>query len=373
MTPATMARMLPDGRRLGAHLPLGNGMVKAADRAAEIGANALQIFGDNPTAWKRRAEPPAEQAAFRLRLSLHGIAPLVVHASYLVNLAGPDPEFFERSIGLLAAELRDAPGLGARHVNVHVGSHRGSGVEVGTERLADGIVRALSLADDGTGDGKDDRASGLPEDLTILLENSSGAGWGLGVDVPELAGIAEAIDRRHVPRERVGFCLDTAHAWGAGHDLRDPEAIDALLAEFDLRIGLDRLPVVHLNDSKSALGSRMDRHEHLAAGQIGAVGMAHLLRHPLLAHVAFILETPGMDEGYDAINVARAVALARGEPLVPLPPGALTLGGSRSRAPALAATDRASLDDAARDDSERADLDVELEPLADPSETPLGR
>jgi deoxyribonuclease-4 len=329
-----MARMLPDGRRLGAHLPLGDGMVKAADRAAEIGANALQIFGDNPTAWKRRAEPAAEQAAFRERLAELGIAPLVVHASYLINLAGPDPDFFARSIELLAAELRDAPGLGARHVNVHIGSHRGSGLETGIERLADGIVRTLERA----AEGAEEDGTGEPaQSPTLLLENSSGGGWGLGVSVLELAQIAEAIDGRGVSRDRLGFCLDTAHAWGAGIDLSDPLAIDTLLEEFQRRIGLDRLAVIHLNDSKSALGSRMDRHEHVGAGQIGETGMAHILRHPLLAHVAYILETPGMDEGYDAINIARAVALARGEPLAPLPPGALTLRGSRSRSAGLAA------------------------------------
>jgi deoxyribonuclease-4 len=334
-----MARMLPDGRRLGAHLQVGDGMVKAADRAAEIGATALQIFGDNPTAWKRRAERPTEQAAFRDRLDEHGIEPLVVHASYLINLAGPDPELFERSVALLAAELRDAPGIGARYVNVHIGSHRGEGVEAGVERLADGLAGALSAAARGNIDTDVDGTDATDAAAIVLLENSSGGGWGLGVDVPELVAIAEAIERRGIPRSRVGFCLDTAHAWGAGHDLSDPDATDTLLAEFEAEIGLDRLPVIHLNDSKSALGSRMDRHEHIGAGQIGEAGMARLLRHPLLAHVAYVLETPGMDEGYDAINVARAVALARDEPLAPLPPGALTLRGSRSRAAGPATSD----------------------------------
>jgi len=334
--------MLPDGRRLGAHLPVGDGLVRAADRAGAIGANALQIFGDNPTAWTRRAGPSAEQNAFRARLAQHDISPLVVHASYLVNLAGPDADFFERSVGLLAAELRDAPGVGASHVNVHVGSHRGSGVEAGTERLADGIVRALALAAEQRAEGELGDEGPPPEPATILLENSSGGGGGLGANVPELAGIADAIDRRGVPPDRVGFCLDTAHAWGAGYDLSDPIATDALLDEFGRRIGFDRLRVIHLNDSKSGLGSRTDRHEHVGAGQIGEVGMAHLLRHPLLADVTYILETPGMDEGYDAINIARAVALARGEPLHPLPPGALTLRGSRSRSAAAAAPDGSS-------------------------------
>ncbi|HEX5823638.1 MAG TPA: TIM barrel protein [Candidatus Limnocylindrales bacterium] len=336
--------MLPDGRRLGAHLNVADGMIKAADRAAAIGATALQIFGDNPTAWTRRTEPASDRSAFRARLAEQGIDPLVVHASYLVNLAGPDPGFFERSIGLLAAELRDAVGAGARHVNVHIGSHRGTGVEVGIERLAEGILRTLEAADadaDGAGaaGAAGDDGAGAAIEPSILLENSSGGGGGLGVDVNELAAIAAAIERRGIPRGRVGFCLDTAHAWGAGHDLSDPATTDELLAAFDAQIGLDRLPVVHLNDSKSGLGSRMDRHEHIGAGQIGEVGMAHLLRHPLLADVAYILETPGMDQGYDAINIARAIALARGEPLAPLPPGALTIPGSRSRTATAVASD----------------------------------
>ena len=128
-----------------------------------------------------------------------------------------------------------------------------------------------------------------------------------------------------------GFCLDTAHAWGAGYRLSDPDATDALLAAFDARLGIGRLRMVHLNDSKSELGSHTDRHEHVGAGQIGEAGMAHILRHPSLASVTYFIETPGMDEGYDAINIARARALAAGHPLEPLPPGAMNVRGSRAR------------------------------------------
>jgi deoxyribonuclease-4 len=187
------------------------------------------------------------------------------------------------------------------------------------------------MADEPTDAAETEGAGPPATPPTILLENSSGGGWGLGVGVDELAAIAAAIERRGIPRGRVGFCLDTAHAWAAGIDLSDPISTDAFLLDFEARIGLARLPLVHINDSKSAIGSRMDRHEHVGAGQIGEAGVAYLLRHPLLARATYILETPGMDEGYDAINVARAVALARGEPLDPLPPGALTLRGSRSR------------------------------------------
>src|SRR4051812_516833 len=136
--------MLPDGRRLGAHVPLGAGMVKAADRAQEIGATTVQIFGDNPTAWRRRQGPPAEQAAFRDRLAAHGIAPIAIHAAYLVNLAGPDEDFFERSVSVLASELRCAAGFAATLVNVHTGSHRDTSPEEGIRRLAEGVARVIS-------------------------------------------------------------------------------------------------------------------------------------------------------------------------------------------------------------------------------------
>ena len=314
-----MPRMLPDGRRLGAHLPLGGGMVKAVERAHEIGADALQIFADNPTAWRRRLEPPAEQPAFRARLRDLGIGPVAIHAPYLVNLAGPDDDLFGRSVVVLAGDLRAAPGFLGRFVNVHVGSHRGSGVAAGTTRLADGLALVLAEVDDG------------PDAAMVVLENAPGSGFGLGTSVAELADIADAAAARGVPSGRLGFCLDTAHAWAAGIDLSDPASTDAALAGFDARIGLDRLVMIHLNDSKSERGSHSDRHAHLGAGRIGVAGLAHVLRHPALAHVTYYLETPGMDEGYDAVNVARAHDIAAGIPLHELPPGALEIGGSRAR------------------------------------------
>ena len=311
--------MLPDGRRLGAHLPLATGMLKAVDRARDIGANALQIFTDNPTAWKRRAEPPRELDAFRERTRELDIRPISVHASYLVNLAGSNAESYERSIVMLAHELRQAPTFGARYVNVHIGSHLGLGVAAGIERLGEGVLRTITAADE---------AAGAATPTMLVLENSAGSGGGLGTSVEELASIEEKISGLGIPDDRVGFCIDTAHAWGAGIDLASPSAIDDFIAAFDDRIGLGRLVLIHLNDSRSDRGSRTDRHEHLGAGQIGPEGLAHVLRHPRLAHVTYLLETPGMDVGYDAINLARARDLVAGTPLGQLPPEAFELRGS---------------------------------------------
>ena len=314
-----MPRMPPDPRRIGAHLPLATGMVKAVERAREIGADAMQIWTDNPTAWRRRSEPPAELDAFVEGLRANDIRPVSIHAAYLCNLAGPDPTFFASTIGILATELRGAPAFGARLVNVHIGSHRDSGVAAGVARVAEGIRLTLAEVDDG------------PDAAMLVLENSAGSGWGLGTNVQELSAIADAADREGVPRHRLGFCLDAAHAWGAGIDLSDPAAIDAFLADFDARIGLDRLVLIHANDSRSERGSRLDRHEHLGAGRIGPVGLGHLLRHPDAAHAVAILETPGMDEGYDAVNLARARALVAGLPLDALPAAAFELRSAKAR------------------------------------------
>jgi deoxyribonuclease-4 len=336
-----MAAMLPDGRPIGVHLALADGMVKAADRAAAIGASAIQIFTDNPSAYRRRTGPSPELGAFRDRLAEHGIAPLAIHGSYLINPAAADDLLHERSIELLTSELTVARTFGARFVNIHIGSHRGAGVEAGIARVVSAVERALAAAggesagaaaggatDDAPADGKP--WSGV--EPTITLENSPGSGAGLGVDLDELVAIATALDHAGVARDRVGFCLDTAHAWGAGIDLADPIATDAFLGGFADRIGLDRLPLLHLNDSRSELGSRVDRHEHLGAGRIGAAGLTNLLCHPALASATIILETPGMDVGYDAINLQRAFALARREALDPLPAEAFALSGSRARA-----------------------------------------
>jgi deoxyribonuclease-4 len=320
LLPAEPRPGLPGGRRLGAHLPLGPGMVRAAERARAIGADSLQLFADNPTAWRRRAELPHELPAFRARVAELGLGPLAIHAAYLVNLAGPDAAFFERSLVVLSRELAVAPAYGARFVNVHVGSHRGTGVEAGIARVAEGVARVLAEAPQG------------PDAATLVLENSAGSGDGLGTSVDELARILDAIGARGVAAGRVALCLDTAHLWGAGVAIGTAEDVDALVEAIAARIGLERVSMVHLNDSKALFASRADRHQHLAAGEIGSDGLARVLTHPALAHVAYYLETPGMDEGYDAVNMARARDLAAGVRPAPLPQEALELRGSRARA-----------------------------------------
>jgi deoxyribonuclease IV len=309
----------PDAPRVGIHLPLPYGLRRAAERAGEIGARTVQVFVDNPTAWTRRKSPPRGLAEFRTRLAELDIAPIAVHASYLVNLAGPDPTFREASLEVLAADMAAAREYGASIVNVHTGSHRDTSVEAGIERIAAGVVDVLRRSPGGARSGRTET------EPVLALETAAGGGWSVGTNLEELAAIAERAAALGVSEQRLGFCLDVAHAWGAGVAMDDPDAIDAWLETFDRELGLGRLAMVHLNDSRSERGSRTDRHEHIGAGRIGARGLAHLLTHPRLRSIPFVLETPGMDEGYDGINLERCWALIAGVAIDPLPPAAFEL------------------------------------------------
>lgn len=305
------------GRRIGPHLPLSGGLLKAAERAREIGATAVQVFADNPTAWRRRTEPPAGIDRFRARLAELDIGPLAIHASYLVNLCGSDEEFRRRSVETLIAEMRMAVHYGARFVNVHIGSHKGLGREEGIARLAAGLLEI-------------DRAVGRAPDVPLLvLENSAGMGDGVGSRLEDLVGILEAATTAGLEPERLGFCLDTAHLWGAGYDLDDPEALDRLLLRFDAELGPRYLRMLHLNDSRATRGSQRDRHEHIGAGLIGQRGMTALLTHPRLADVPAYLETPGMDLGYDRVNMDRVRRLIAGRELPRLPARAFAARSAR--------------------------------------------
>jgi deoxyribonuclease-4 len=283
-------------------------MVRAVERTVAIGSTAIQVFSDNPTAWRRRAAPPADLPAFRVALAEHDVAPLVIHGPYLLNLASPDDPLWERSIATLAGEMRTAATWGAAFVNVHMGSHRGSGAEPGVDRIGTAVARVLA------------EVPPEPGGPLLVLENSAGGGDGIGGTPEELLAVLQSSLARGADPARIAFCLDTAHAWGAGFDLSRPSVADGLLDRFDALLGPGRLVLVHLNDSRAALGSHADRHEHIGAGRIGGAGMGYILRHPRLRDVPFILETPGMDEGMDAVNMARVRALLAGEPLPPLEP-----------------------------------------------------
>ncbi len=277
----------------------------AARRSRQIGARALQIFSDNPTAWRRRPEPPADAADFVDYAAREGIEVISIHASYLINLAGSAEPFASQSREGLIVEMQRAPTYGATLVNTHIGSHRGVGREAGLRRIVESVSAILAAS---------------PPSVRLVLENSSGGGDLLGSRLEELAAIVEAVG---ADADRLALCLDTAHLWGAGYDVSTADGAMAVIDRFDQLIGLDRLAMVHLNDSRSLLGSRTDRHEHVGAGQIGPLGLGAVLRDPRLARTPFIMETPGADEGWDAVNLRRAWMLWNGATELPiLPPKA---------------------------------------------------
>ena len=287
----------------------------AARRSRQIGARALQIFSDNPMAWRRRPEPPADAEEFIAYAAREGIETISIHASYLINLAGSAEPFASQSRAGLIVEMQRAPLYGATLVNTHIGSHRGVGAAAGLRRIVESVRTILAES---------------PPSVRLVLENSSGGGDLLGSRVEELALILEGVG---AGADALGFCLDTAHLWGAGYDISTAEGAGAVVDRFEALIGLDRLPMVHLNDSRSLLGSLADRHEHVGAGQIGAVGLGAFLRDPRLASTTFIMETPGTDEGYDAVNLRRAYQLWNGAIELPvLPPKAFKTNRRSTRA-----------------------------------------
>jgi deoxyribonuclease-4 len=317
-----------DSKRLiGPHLQLGQGLLKAAERAATIGATAVQVFTDNPVAWRRREDLPAELPEFRQRLAVAGIVSIAVHAPYLVNLCGADDEFWRRSVATMAHELVVGRAYGAGHVVMHIGSHKGLERADGIQRLVRGLGAVLEQADrTAPADGP------LPR---LVLENAAGTGDGIGSSLEDLADILGAADKASLPLKRLGVCLDTAHLWGGGYDIGSPTWVDWFSERAERLVGQENVVMLHLNDSRVELGSRLDRHEHVGAGKIGREGLRDLLNQAWLRSLPTFLETPGMDTGYDAINLERALLLADGQELPVLPPEAFNLrrGAKRSGPP----------------------------------------
>ncbi len=286
------ARASLGSRRVGPHLPIRHGLPAVADRAWHLGSGVIQVFTGDPRAWEARAEPPPGVDELRVALGRHDIL-LVTHASYLVNLAGPDDAARARAIDRMRREMAAAAAFGARVVTVHVGSHKGAGVEVGIERAGESVARILD---------------GLPHDASsprIALEDSAGQGDAIGVSVEELGSILAAAERHGADPARMGICLDTAHLWGAGVPLDDGSEVDRLMDATQRCVGQGRLLLIHLNDSQARGGSRTDRHEHIGDGAIGRASLGRFLAHPLTQGVPVVLETPGIDDGWDAVDMAR--------------------------------------------------------------------
>jgi deoxyribonuclease-4 len=266
---------------LGAHLSIAGGVDKSFDRAKELNCTAFQIFTKSNRQWQAKDLTTEEVARYHQMGQETGIAPVVCHASYLLNLGTPDEALWQKSLNALRTELERCELLKIPYLVLHPGSHMGSGVEAGLARLTQGL------------DLVHEQLPGYQ--VKIALEITAGQGAALGVTFEE---IARAIAACRQP-ERLVVCFDTCHALAAGYEFRTPESYQAVMAEFDEVIGLARLQVFHLNDSQKELGSHVDRHTHIGEGCIGLEPFGYFLNDPRFKEVPFLIETPVEEDPED--------------------------------------------------------------------------
>jgi deoxyribonuclease-4 len=274
----------------GAHVSAAGGISKAIDRIEEIGGDAVQVFTQSPRMWKPTAHASEEVDRFRARRREAKIEAVACHALYLVNLASRDDDVREKSRLALRATLETARDIGADAVVFHVGSHLGYGFDEAVETVTPALRELLDLTTD---------------DLWLCMENCAGTGGTIGRSVSELAVLCEALDGH----PRLGVCLDSCHWWASGVDVGDPESLDEALRDLDARMGLERLRLLHVNDSKTPLGSNRDRHELVGRGLIGD-GLATFLGHPAFQSLPAIVET-WEDKGADTDDLELLMQLRR--------------------------------------------------------------
>ena len=272
------------GWRVGSHTSIAGSLEQAAERAHLLGCNTFQIFSSSPRMWKAREFAAREIAAFGALRRRYNLSPLAVHANYLINLASPDKALRKRSVEAFRGEIRRAAAIGAEYLIFHPGSSRNDSAEAGMRRVTGSLREAV-------------RGERLGS-LSILLENTCGQGSTLGGTFGELRDMLAMLDG--LP---VGCCLDTAHCFQAGMDISTQEGLENMTGLLDRTVGLGRVQVIHTNDSRTLLGSRRDRHEHIGEGGIGLEGFRRIVNHPTLRDKAFILETPLEASGDAARNL----------------------------------------------------------------------
>jgi deoxyribonuclease IV len=281
--------------RIGFHAGIAGGLQNALLKARSLGADAVQIFSRNPRGWKARPLAEEEVETFKRVRAETEVSPVVIHANYLINLAAADAVIREKSVASFREEVERGLQLGADYLVVHPGSARGA-CEADALRTC---AESLNAACDGLALG----------DFRILLENTAGQGECIGHRFEHLREITEGC-----PGLDLGVCLDTAHAFTAGYDLRAEDGFSAALAALDAGVGLGNVRAVHFNDSKADYNSRVDRHWHLGLGHIGAEALRRVARDPRLSHAAFILETPQDELADDARNLSVLRSFVAPEP-----------------------------------------------------------
>jgi deoxyribonuclease-4 len=259
---------------LGAHTSTSGGVSKSVDRAEKLGFTAMQIFTKNNNRWFQKALEEKEIDAFKSKLKKSKIEFVVSHDSYLINLCAKDMTILKKSRSAFLDELDRCELLGIPYLNFHPGAHLGAGEKDGIKLIAESI----NLAHDKTKDYK----------VSSMLEATAGQGTAIGYRFEQLQEIIELVEKK----ERMSVCIDTAHIFAAGYDIKNPKEYKKVMRDFDELIGLDRLKCFHMNDSKKKLGTRVDRHEHIGKGFIGLDGFANIMNDKRLKNVLKILETP---------------------------------------------------------------------------------
>jgi deoxyribonuclease-4 len=282
--------------RIGLHTSISASLEKAALRAHELGANTFQIFSASPRMWRAGNPDPADVRLLQKARDRYDLHPLVIHDSYLINLASFDPVVREKSIAAFRGELERGITINADYLVMHPGNYKGQSVEEGIAAIVRGLAEA---------------AHGLSsKSLTILLENTAGSGASIGSCFEELAVIRQLAES-HMDIG-IGYCLDTAHCLACGHyDVSSAAGLSSTVTAAQKVLGLENVRVIHSNDSKVPLASRVDRHQHIGEGYIGDEGFRRLLTHPKLRSKAFILETPVDEEGDERRNLEKLKTLCR--------------------------------------------------------------
>ncbi len=276
---------------LGAHVSTSGGLSTSIARAQAMGAECIQLFLSTPHRWLPPKHSDEEVAAFERLRTEYVTAPNFAHAAYLINLASDDGPLRERSIQSVTAAAQWCDRLGLAGVVVHVGSGRGQPIEDAERQVASALEQILAAGGSSC----------------ILLENSAGSGDTLGARFEQIGSVFERLGRD----KRLALCLDTAHTFASGYDLRRDDEIQRAVDEVDRYIGLERLLLIHANDSKADLGSAVDRHENIGYGLLGEEAFVKMLAHSQLKDRAWVLEVPGMDDkGPDLPNLQTLKRLA---------------------------------------------------------------
>ena len=278
---------------IGGHVSTAGGLVHAIERAEERGCETMQIFNQSPRAWRPTRYSEEDFAAFRERLAASSVRSVYIHAVYLINVASNDAAVCRKSLTSLTHALRVGDAIGASGVVVHPGSGKGQAPAPTFRRL--GKAMKAALADS--------------ESTPLLMENTAGAGFTIGRTFEELARVIEVSGAGR----RVGVCLDSCHLLASGYEVRDPDAFRAVVDEYDRIVGLDRLQALHMNDSKTALGSNVDRHANLGQGELGKAGVSVFLSEPRFSALPVLIEVPGPDgHGPDRKEIELAKRLRPG-------------------------------------------------------------